>query len=56
MSLIDKKEPSAEEMKAFAAQFSKEQWARLCQNPNFVQLVSTNLVLARRMAIDILQK
>lgn len=44
------KEPTAEEMRRFAASFKKEQWNLLCRNPEFVEAVSTDLTLAKKIA------
>lgn len=43
--------PSAAEMKVFAAKFTQDQWNYLCTNPEFVSKISENLEEAKKIAI-----
>ncbi len=52
---LDKfKIPTAEEMKNFAAKYSKKEWDTLMFSREFIRLVSENLDLARKEANKVL--
>jgi hypothetical protein len=49
-------EPTPEEMKAFAARFTKDEWDKLCANAEFISLVDKDLAKCRPLAEKILAK
>ena len=48
------KDPSADQMRAFAAHFSKEQWGLCCEFEEFLEAFSYDLKQAGLVAIEIL--
>ena len=48
-------EPSPVAMSAFAKQFSKQQWAKLCGHREFISTFTINLIQAKKIAETILR-
>ena len=46
--------PTAEEMRAVACRHSPEEWAKLCESENFMNLLCTDIPTAKRVAKKIL--
>ena len=56
MNWQENEEPTVDEMRKFAEQFTEEEWSILIKNNNFIKWYDTNLNIVASIAGEILNK